>query len=297
MDVVVTPHSLNEIHDDYKVAIDWLASIGFQIERGRLQQYGKILKTLSTNYAENGWGDFENKTYRTQVTTMLLEVRELVSIYKGLSTNYEPFELHHDVKHYLKGPFRVKDEKSSNSSNRARNTGFELYLNAIFLKAGFKPNYNTLADLSFNVGNVRFFVEAKRPTTKKTIKNIINDANLQLSRRLNSSNSKISKGLIALDLTKIINPDDKVMPVHNEKHLFDLMNNEDKIQIDALRELWHHKKHKRTIGVILHYRLLANFYKKEQLNTVKWIGAVKFTDDHEFSEIIKKLEYVVKEVC
>lgn len=297
MKVVVTPHSLSEIHDNYKAAIKWLASIGFQIERGRLQQYGKILTTLSDNYPENGWGDFENESYRIQVTTMLLEVRELVSIYKGLSASSDANEFNNEIKHYLKGPFRVADEKPSNASNRARNIGFELYLNSIFLKAGFKPEYDTAADLSFNVGNARYFVEAKRPTTNKAIKNVITDANSQLNCRLKSSLSKKNKGLIALDLTKIINPDDKIMPVHNEEYLFDLMYNEDKLQIDSLRKFWNKKKHKRTIGVLLHYRLLTNFYKNEQLSTVKWIGAVALCDDPEFSLITNKLQNVVREIC
>ena len=152
--IEVTPHTLIEIQETYEEAIEWLSSIGFQIERGRLLDYEKILKKLSENFTDDGWGDFDDAVYRKQITTMLIEVRELISIYKGL---YYDKKLNNDIKHYIKGPFHAQDENVKSSSNRARNIGFELYLNAIFSKAGFKPIYDTKADLSFYVNNAKFF--------------------------------------------------------------------------------------------------------------------------------------------
>jgi hypothetical protein len=184
-----------------------------------------------------------------------------------------------------------------NSSNRPRNVGFELYLNALFAFAGFRPTYGRHADLSFYHMNQTFFVEAKRPTNAKRAEGLINNANKQLSRRLKDLRSHRAKGLIALDLTKVINPDGKVMPVFSEDHLCDLMYNEDKRQIEALRSSWHSGRHPRTVGVLLHYRLLTNFVHTGALNTLKWIGFVQFMDDPALADIKAKLEGVIQLVC
>ena len=298
MQITVIPHALIEIRDDYKEAIGWLGSIGFQIERGRLIQYEKILNNLTSNFMDDGWGDLNNDdARRKQITTMLIEVRELISIYKGLSSNTYDKTLDINVKHYIKGPFCARHENVKTSSNRPRNVGFELYLNALFLKAGFVPMYDTKADLSFLLDDTVFFLEAKRPDSIKNVSRLIDDANLQLRKRFKQSELSKINGIIALDLTKIINPEDKIMIVKDKNHLRQLMYNEDAVRINMFREFWHRKRHKKTVAVLLHYRLLTNFIERKELITLKWIGFVKFEDMDELERIHSRLNQAVGEIC
>lgn len=292
----ITPHTLQEIAADYESAVAWLTSAGFHVERGRLAEYKKIVATLATDHPTLGWGDLSDPARREMVCTTLLEVRELISIYRGLSGLNDPAATQ-DINLYLKGPFSPVLELPHNASNRPRNIGFELYLNALFAYAGFKPVYGTSADLCFNVEDQVFFVEAKRPTNAKMAAKLIGDANKQLTRRLKKLHSHKAKGIIALDLTKVINPNNKVMPVYSEEHLHALMFNEDRRQIDALSAVWHRKKHKRVVGVLLHYRLLAQFNAPDSLSTLKWIGAVKLEDEPTVDHIGASLERVVRAIC
>ena len=292
----ITPHTLQEIAADYEAAVSWLAAVGFPTERGRLAEYRKAISTLATDFPAHGWGDLSDAARRDLVCTTLLEVREVVSIYRGLSALNDPAATR-DIKLYLKGPFSAVREMPHNASNRPRNIGFELYLNALFAYAGFKPIYGTNSDLSFNVEDQVFFVEAKRPTNTNAAADLIGDANKQLTRRLKDRHSHKAKGIIALDLTKIINPENKIMPVLSEEHLHALMFNEDRRQIDAFSEVWNSKKHKRVVGVLLHYRLLTNFNPPGSLNTLKWIGSVKLEDDPALDHIGAELEKVVRAVC
>lgn len=288
MRVEVNRHTLLEIAGDYEAAMGWIAAIGFPVERGRLAEYRSTITELSKNFETDGWGNLDDKIHRERVCTTLFEIRELVSIYRGLSSLTEP-DATKGLQHYVKGPFSPISELASNSSNRARNLGFELYLNALFAFAGFRPTYATNADLSFTHRGQTFFVEAKRPTNQTTAAGSIKDANKQLSSRLKQLNNHHARGLIALDLTKVINPESRVMPVFSEDHLYELMFNEDKRQIDELRSHWHSSRHTRTIGVLIHYRMLTNFTETGALNTLKWIGFVMFRDEPSLSEINKKL--------
>ncbi|MEN9367897.1 MAG: hypothetical protein RL489_2255 [Pseudomonadota bacterium] len=292
----VTPHTIQEIAADYESAVSWLASVGFTIERGRLAEYRKVVSTLASDFPNQGWGDMSDPKRQKMVCTALLEVRELISIHRGLS-GVDDKAATRDIKLYLKGPFSPESELSSSSSNRPRNIGFELYLNALFSCAGLRPVYGTTADLSFTLQDQTFFVEAKRPTSAKAAESLIDDANKQLSRRLKDFPGHKAKGIIALDLTKVINPENKVMPVFGEDHLHGLMYNEDRRQIGALSCFWNRKRHKRVVGVLLHYKLLTNFISPGSLNTLKWIGTVKLVDDPLLDEIGTALERVVRVIC
>lgn len=292
----VTPHTLQEIAAEYVTATSWLASIGFPVERGRLAEYKRVIASLSTDFPTHAWGDLSDVSRRDLVCTALLEVRELISIYKGLSQLVDR-ESVEGIAHYLKGPFSPKDELPHTSSNRPRNVGFELYLNALFAYAGFKPTYNSDADLSFTAYGQTYFIEAKRPASAKAVEGLIQDANRQLTRRLTSFHSDEGRGVIALDLTKVINPDNRLMQVFGEDHLHTLMYNEDKLQIEALSAHWHRKRHERVVGVLLHYKLLTNFLPAGTLNTLKWIGSVKLSADPSIDQIGPALENVIRIVC
>jgi hypothetical protein len=292
----ITPHTIHEIQENYEVAIEWLDSIGFPVDRGRIVDYKKLINKVSINFDKDGWGGFSDTAYANKFCTALLEVREMISIHQGLkSLNH--LDLIANLKHYIKGPYFPNLESASNSSNRARNIGFELYMNALFSSAGLNPKFGTQADLSFNYGNINFFVEAKRPMSEESTPKQINIANKQLKKRYKRNLSFKTKGLIAIDLTKVINPENKFMPVSDTSQLWSLMNNEDTRQINKLKNHWHKDRHKNTIGALLHYRILTNFVGSGDLNTLKWIGMVKFTDDPILDEISEKLSKVIRKVC
>ena len=167
MRVEVNRHTLEDIARDYELAVSWVASSGFPIGHGRINEYRRIISSLLENFEEKGWGNFNDSKHRQHVCTALLEVRELISIYRGLS-NLPQNDATKGLKHYIKGPFSPINERAHNSSNRPRNIGFELYLNALFAFANFHPLYNSNADLSFNYMDQMFFVEAKRPTNLRS---------------------------------------------------------------------------------------------------------------------------------
>jgi hypothetical protein len=292
----VSPHTLLEIAEDFEAAVAWVLAAGFPVDRGRIAEYRQVLRELSASFESSGWGDLNNAQHREKVCTTLLEVRELTSIHRGLEAASQPAAVA-DLKHYVKGPFQPTDEAPHNASNRPRNFGFELYLNALFAYAGLRPTYGTEADLCFTHDGITFFAEAKRPLTASSAESLIGKANKQLTRRLKDLHSHTARGLLALDLTKVINPENKVMPVYGEDHLNQLMFNEDRRQIDILKEFWHRNRHSRTVGVLLHYRMLTHFLPSGSLNTLKWLGFVQFRDDPALRGLDEKLQAVIRRVC
>ncbi|MFA0919849.1 MULTISPECIES: hypothetical protein [Pseudomonas syringae group] len=292
----VTPHAMNELALDFNAAVDWVSSAGFPVERGRIAEYRKILIRLAERFEVHRWDDLKDQDFAKQVCTVLLETRELVSIHRGLSSVSDPTDLH-TIRLFLKGPFSPINETAKNSSNRPRNIGFELYLTALFAYAKMTPIYGTDADLCFKHNTATFFVEAKRPMFSHSINAAIKDANKQLKRRLEGTQNALAKGLIALDLSKVINPKDKVMPVRDTYHLDQLMNGETKRQINALARYWHINRSDNTVGVLLHFRLLTQFGINGDLNTLRWVSLVQLSSDDALSGLDGKLQDVIRHIC
>lgn len=292
----VTPHTLDEITDNYEAALKWVNAVGFNVDRGRHLDYRKTIETLRRQFSTQGWGDLTDDIYREKIYTALLESRELVSIFRGLSTLTDESATE-GLRHYVKGPALPTQEQAKNASNRARNFGFELYLNALFAHAGLRPEYGTNADLSFTINQLRVFVEAKRPMTKQAISTSLRLAMRQLTTRLKVHEQTDQAGIVALDLSKVINPGNRVMPVLSEEHLYELMYAEDKCQMaDAFPIIAKNLK-PGIVGILLHYRLLCSFQPNGALNTLKWIGWVPFMEDPRLEDIHSRLVKVIRVIC
>ena len=297
MPLQVNKHTMQSLREDYEAAIAWIADRGGPIARGRIARYRETIADLASNFEANGWGDLEDDNHRLKVCTTLLEIREIVSIHRGL-TNIPNPEATRALQRFVKGPFAATDEAAHNASNEARNIGFELYLNALFAFAGFGPRFDGAADLSFAHRGEVFFVEAKRPTNAGAAKRLAREANRQLSKRLGRFTGQAAKGLIALDLTKVINPEGAVMQVMSDEHLHKLIYNEATQQIAALSSTWHRHRHPRTTGALLHYRLMTNFVHTQALNTLRWVGVVKFVEDEPtLDDIERRVGEAIKLLC
>ena len=274
----------------------WLDSVGFKVERGRISQYKKTIERIHQSWDDDKWGDLNDNENRQEVTNILLEARELTSIYRGFSTQEKP-EIDKNLKHYLKGPYLVTDEKAENASNRPRNLGFELYLNALFARAGLGLLYDTSADLSFVHDGITYHLEAKRPQYLNSVENNIIECNRQLTKRLNNSISKKGKGLIALDLSRVMNPTNDLFISPNKRDLELYMTAESEKRIAEFTGIWNKKRHKRTVAVLLHFKLLTLLQPRGDLVTVKWISTIHSRKDANFNEVESMLNAVIGEIC
>ena len=292
----VTPHTLDEISDNYEAALKWVESAGFPVDRGRHAHYRQTITALRRQFPVQGWGNFADDIYRDRICTALLESQELVSIFRGLSTSTDPSATE-NLRHYVKGPVLPTQEQAATSSNRARNFGFELYLNALFAHAGLRPEYGTNADLSFTADQLRVFVEAKRPMTGQSVDTSLRVAMRQLSTRLKVHEPIDRAGIVALDLSKVINPENRVMPVRSEEHLYELMYAEDKLQMAKAFPTIAKNLKPGIVGMLLHYRLLCSFQPNGALNTLKWIGWVPFLKDPRLTDMHSRLMKVVRVIC
>ena len=132
----------------------------------------------------------------------LAEASELIRIRKSLQ------EI--DASEYLQQLGRItsgKAFKTAVGADPARDFAFELAVAARFLAAGHAVDLTSVADTVAHVGRYKVFVECKRVQSKSKVLARISEARNQLSKRLASSPSSKSRGLVACKITEVLNPE------------------------------------------------------------------------------------------
>lgn len=192
---------------ELEAALQWLDRSGIAYSTSRFAYYKKTLNEVE---AERLAGtNLYVVAERLNAFVPIFEANELVTIHQGLAGKGLDAYLSSKLHELVSGPESYVDETPKSGSNKARNTGFELSVIANLAQAGLTiEQEGGLADVVARLGGVTVIVECKRPQSEARMERAICDARDQLVTRY-KSRRKIrphTTGIIALDLTKVINP-------------------------------------------------------------------------------------------
>ena len=150
------------------------------------------------------------------------------------------------LKECLGGPFMPNDENPK--SNQARNIQFELFLASTLWRAGFQPVLGLHPDLKCRVGNKWLFIECKRlfSSSPRALRDNIGKAATQLQENRRNA-SPGTRGLIAISLSRILNPSQAARQSPNEqqgrKELAAWLRN----KAEEVRDAWEPLSHKKIL--------------------------------------------------
>ena len=114
------------------------------------------------------------------------------------------------VERALLGPPIPTDEDQN--SSKGRNALFELVMAAKLKQAGYEPILGKHPDLAIDADGRRLLIECKRPASEGAVRKRIKEAGTQLAGQVRSWRSGAgTRGVVAVSLTKLINPGDKVL--------------------------------------------------------------------------------------
>ncbi|MNV09380.1 hypothetical protein D3C71_998690 [compost metagenome] len=199
---VLTKEKLSTTLKKYVEALNWLDSKGFNIGPSRLKRYQTHYESLIHN-----WGNetileiVTNKNYASAI----YEAYEVIEI-KDKLEEIECKEVYESLKKSLSGVELYSDELSIAKPSSARNFSFELYMARYFKRAGYDLNFNTIADFNAHNAEDSIFVECKRPAKEETVGKNIENALKQSMKRFIENDCRNQKGVAAIDLTALINP-------------------------------------------------------------------------------------------
>lgn len=234
--------------------IAWMSDLGVNVDPSRIGAYRKSFDALLE--VSNSKNEDEARDRFAEFMNTLYEVHELFEIYKGMSNLDAHDCLRPRLTTIASGPIEYLSETSS-SANKARNYAFELLLASRLFVGGMGVQLTNHADVECKIHGQRVFFECKRPQSEAAIQRNIKKAMSQLKRRYASAITSKARGVVAIDITKAVNPDYKLLTYETGSEIgqrlsgvIDAFSNE---HLRAIEE----SKHKKTIAVVVRMSIMA----------------------------------------
>lgn len=252
--------SYAEVASSYRAALDWMGELGVELGVGRTQHYAKVIdywkdayKEASQQNSNKGFPDFVSSAF---------EISSFIEVYQAFRD--EPLsrlsEIAKKLQRAVRGPIDSVDE--TQKSTEARNFIFE----ALMAARSHRPQYGIEAildaesDTGFKVRSSKVWIECKRVTTQARIEENARKASRQLERVLDKKIGAGNRAIVALDVTKIINPDGGILPRRDDAELSASVDTMMDVFISKRSSIWqraYQSRNKKIIGTILRFSLMA----------------------------------------
>jgi hypothetical protein len=259
MTIPTTPFATTS--QDYDAAIKWMELIGIKLSTGRMKKYKQVIEYWTDAYKNAS--DTEAKARFPDFFNSIFEIYNFIEIHQAFKL--KPIsELDGIIKKLQKGvygPTHSVDEKLNSSA--ARNYIFEALIAALLHcpQNGMEAILDSESDTGVHIQNKKVWVECKRITTIERINENVRKASEQLETILQKSSNPNHRGLVAIDITKIINPDDKIYIRKNDAELKSSLHELIKgfeMENSSLWERIYERRHKNVIGTIIYFSLMAS---------------------------------------
>lgn len=268
-------NSYRELANGINEACEWLSDHGLDYPRTRVGEYKRHLNEMADYWDQNKIEDLLRLHDFPTLMNSCHEASELSYIFKGLAPYYD-LSITNKLQEFIKGPASSKKENAS-STNRGRNIAFELYMAARFAAAGFTIDLTKEADVIVYTQNHKVFVECKRPQKIHQVNSNIKGALSQLEQRYpTAKNPELARGIIAVAIGKVFNPDMLFMQAETLEVLTENLSLINKRFIDRFEPKWRNPSDGRTIGTLVYLGIPAEIKSQNLLTNCHEI-AVKTT--------------------
>lgn len=262
----IQTESFDLIAANYAAAIAWMAGLGIELQHGRTQHYDKVLQHWKDAYqtapAEEG-----QRVYPDFVSAMF-EIHDFVRVYTAFK-DVPAAALTHIVdklRRAVTGPIHRVDETPA--STAARNFLFE----AATMAVGHQPALGLRAlldapDAGFAFQSRNVWIECKRIGSVSAIEENVRKASRQLTGPL-SRPGLGHRGLVALDVSKVINCGDSIYMADDDQQLLAIVNrmmNGFIIEHSPIWESIYERRHRKLIGTLIRFAFMATSRQRNLL--------------------------------
>lgn len=265
---------------DLENALSWIQDLGIVYERTRIGEYKRAIDTLLELYKSDDQTNVQKEFSR--IVTAVFEASDLINIHKELAGLFDN-ELRSRIERYAKGPSNYTNEIISASSNVARNIAFELLVMAKLVAANLEINFEIKTDIAAKFENRNIVFECKRPQSLGKLGANVKDAFRQLELKYQNPTHSRLRGIVAIDISKLINPDFMLYEADDAKSLdAGLSHLVDKF-ISENKHNWQTGRNKKTIAVLLRLSLMG--INKERGNMLTYCQQFGLTPLNHSGEI------------
>jgi hypothetical protein len=238
-----------------------MTRLGIKVNPGRTSHYEKIVGRWKDAY-KTATADERRQIFPDFVSSMF-EVFDFVSIYKAFKDvpAHQLTAVIEKLQKGVNGPINAADETAD--STAARNFLFEA---AVAAKAhrpdkGIEAILDARSDTGISLNGKKIWVECKRVTTIARVESNARKASSQLETVLREQVGSGHRGIVALDVSKILNRGDKIFVTRNDNELSVSVDRTMDQFIEEHSPIWqrvYQRRHKKIIGTIIRFSFMAS---------------------------------------
>lgn len=282
---MIESESYEGILESYTSALEWMQKIGVKLGAGRTSNYQRIVSYWAGSYRTASLE--EGKRIFPSFVTSMLEIHDFVSVYKAFK-DVPAAQLGSIVAKLNKavnGPIKLEQETPTSAT--ARNFLFEALV-AARLHAPAQGAYAILdapSDTGVLYSGNKIWIECKRVTSKGKIEKNARKASSQLEGVFKRKTGSGHRGIVALDVSKILNPGDRIYVRENDAHLLQSIDNLMNDLIDRYAPVWqkiYERRDRKVIGTIVRFAFMSTSEERNMLvHTAQWgLNPRVGTSDH-----------------
>jgi len=252
--------SYEDIYEKYSFALKWMQGIGITIGPGRTSHYDKIVKYWKDSYRTAS--EEEGREIFSDFVSSMFEIHDFIDIYESFKT-VSPEHLAAIIDKLQKavnGPINASEESSK--STTARNFLFEALMAAKAHQPskGVEAMLDAKSDTGIKINNRKIWVECKRVTTLSKVEANSGKASSQLETILKKQIGSGHRGIVALDVSKILNPEGQIFVSNNDPELLDSIDRLMDNFITEYSNIWQRvytRRNKKIIGTIIRFAFMS----------------------------------------
>ena len=193
----------------------WLASFGSKVTTTRFGKYAKFLSYVQRHFQ---LGEIVPDNHKDPLFTAVHETEELIRAFEVLAGKYGK-EVESLLNKISNGPFYASHEQTGNASNAARNFLFELLVFTHLAECGLDAGRDEKLDSFARVEGRTYLFQCKRIQRKEALSRNLSNAEKQLTDSYSTNLGPRPRGVIAIDVSKAINPLMQAVTLHPEQEL------------------------------------------------------------------------------
>lgn len=295
---MIPTESYESILERYSSALKWMEDIGVRPGPGRTSHYERIVKHWTEAYRTASVE--EGKQVFPGFVSSMFEIHDFVNVYEAFK-DIEPSELGGIIVKLQKavtGPINAYEETPR--STTARNFLFE----AVVAARLHRPAKGAIAildapsDTGVRFSGQKLWIECKRLTTENKIEANVKKASSQLEGLLRKQVGSGHRGVVAIDVSKILNPGDQIYVSPNDGQLMRSVDGLMRSLIDRFSPVWERvyaRRSKKVIGTIVSFTFMSTSEERSLLvHTSQWglnpRHGVSQTDERLERELVSMLE-------
>lgn len=247
-------HLSKDLQSKGSSALEWLRTFGGSVHADRYHNYAREIDGFGVRQEDE---DAEREMH--SFLNAHAEMNELIRIYEAMQSI--------DSEEYVSKLRKISSGQAFRNrtiNEPSRDFLFELSVAARFLRAGYEIILNEVADSVAFVDGRKIYIEAKRIKSARQIGKRVSEANKQINKRLVQDHSSKSRGLIAVSLTDVLNPDND-MAIMNDIEMMRKNNSDLLHAFVAGNEDFKKGSTNKCMGVFADFTMQGMIYQKDSL--------------------------------